>query len=88
MRASKMLIATLKEKPNEAVIYGSKAILKGEVFAEDNLTVIEFSKTNSPVVIRCNKCGHTYSYKRGTTLYESKRKYFCKLCNTESVKCM
>ena len=53
-----------------------------------NLTVIEFSKANSPVVIRCNKCGHTYSYKRGTTLYGSKRKYFCKLCNTESVKCM
>ena len=57
-------------------------------FPEDNLTVIEFSKTNSPVVIRCNKCGHIYSYKRGTTLYESKRKYFCKLCNTESVKRM
>lgn len=59
-----------------------------EKFPNDNLTVLSFSKANNPVKIRCNKCNHIYNYNRGTTLYASKRKDFCKLCNTTSIQKM
>ena len=59
-----------------------------EKFLDDDLTVLLFTKANAPVQIRCNKCNHIYSYNRGTTLYSSKRTYFCKLCNTVSIKKM
>lgn len=57
-----------------------------EKFPNDNLTVLSFSKVNNPVKVRCNKCNHIYEYKQGTTLYASKRKTFCKLCNTSSIQ--
>jgi len=58
-------------------------------FPTDDMTVLDpFTGAKNPVTIRCNKCQHIYYYNRGTTLYSSRRKYFCPLCNSESVKSM
>lgn len=57
-----------------------------EKFPNDNLTVLHYTKANSPVDIKCNKCGKIHHYSRGTTLYKSDRNFFCSFCNTKNIR--
>lgn len=58
-------------------------------FPDDDMTILDpFTAAKDPVSIQCNKCGQVYHYNRGTTLYSKRRKYFCPLCNSKSVKNM
>ena len=56
-------------------------------YPDDCFTVLDpFTAATDQVIIRCDLCKQIYSYKRGTSLYNSNRKYLCKLCNTRAVK--
>lgn len=58
-------------------------------FPDDNMTVLEpFTAAKDPVKIKCNQCGQIYHYNHGTALYNKRRKHFCPLCNSKSVKDM
>lgn len=57
-----------------------------EKYPLDDFTILYFEKSTGPVKIKCNKCNNIYSYKTGTSLYNKRRKHFCPLCNTKTIK--
>lgn len=57
-------------------------------YPNDDFTVLEFTNAISPVSIQCNQCGQIFNYKKGTTLYNKRRKHFCPLCNSKMVIAM
>ena len=55
------------------------------LYPMDDFSVIDFVNAKSPVTIICNSCKQIFHYNRGTTLYSSRRKHLCSLCNSQTI---